>query len=134
MKPRDLLAVLAATVWVSVSEFVRNELLLKSLWVKHYQGLGQVFPDASVNGAVWGLWSLVFSGVIFALSRRFSGLQTMILSWVTGFLMMWLVIGNLGVLPWGILPWALPLSVLEVAVAVVIVGRLGSSETRDRSI
>jgi hypothetical protein len=37
---------------------------------------------------------------------------------------MWLVIGNLGVLPWGILPMAVPLSMLEAYVASFIVFRL----------
>jgi len=38
--------------------------------------------------------------------------------------MMWLVIGNLQVLPYGILPVAVPLSLLEVFLAVWIVKKL----------
>ena len=62
---RNLLPVLAATLWISISEFVRNELLLKSIWVSHYQSLGLDFPSALINGAVWGLWSLLFAVAIF---------------------------------------------------------------------
>jgi hypothetical protein len=38
-----------------------------------------------------------------------------------GFLLMWVVIGNLGVLPFGILPYALPLSIVEVLGATWII-------------
>ena len=44
-----------------------------------------------------------------------------ILSWVVGFVLMWIVIGIMGVLPFGILPWAVPLSLIEALVAVLIV-------------
>jgi hypothetical protein len=127
VKPRDALAIASATVWISLSEFVRNQFLVSSYWVKHYEGLGLSFPSSPVNGAVWGIWSLVFAIVIFAVSRKFGFLQTFVLAWVVGFLMMWLVIGNLGVLPFGILPYAVPLSILEAAIATLLVKRLGSA-------
>ena len=34
-------------------EFVRNELLLKSFWIEHYQKFGLVFPSDPINGAIW---------------------------------------------------------------------------------
>lgn len=52
-------AVLGAAVWISLSEFVRNEFLVKSYWIEHYSAMGQVFPSAPVNGALWGVWSLL---------------------------------------------------------------------------
>ena len=126
MKARKIIvAVMSATAWIAASEFVRNEYLLRAYWVHHYGSLGLGYPSSPMNGAVWGIWSLVFAVVIFAISRKFSPLQAVVLSWVIGFLMMWLVIGNLGVLPFGILPWALPLSILEAGVATFIVRRLG---------
>lgn len=118
---KRVLAVLAATVWISVSEFVRNQFLIQSHWVEHYRSKGLTFPAEPVNGAMWGIWSLVFAIVIYIISRRFSFLHTTILSWVIGFVMMWIVIGNLGVLPLGILPLAIPLSILEAAVASWII-------------
>jgi hypothetical protein len=36
---------------------------------------------------------------VFAVTRRFGRTASMVLAWVFGFVMMWLVIGNLGVLP-----------------------------------
>lgn len=119
-----LLPIAAATMWISFSEFVRNQFLIQSYWTAHYQSLGLTFPAEPINGAVWGVWSLAFAIVIYILLTKFSFAQTVLLGWVIGFLLMWLVIGNLGVLPFGILPIALPLSVLEVFVAAWIIQRL----------
>ncbi len=44
--------------------------------------------------------------------------------WIRGFVMIWLVIGNLDVLPMGILPFAIPLSILEAFVASWIIHKL----------
>jgi Na+-transporting NADH:ubiquinone oxidoreductase subunit NqrE len=123
---KTTLPILLATVWISISEFVRNEFILKSYWVMHYKNLGIFFPSGSVNGAVWGLWSLAFASTIFIISRKFSLVQTTLLAWWVGFVLMWLVIGNLGVLPWGILPVAVPLSLLEAFLASYICKKLGT--------
>ena len=122
---KTILPVLLATVWISLSEFVRNEILLKSYWTKHYESLGLVFPSEPINGAVWGLWSFLFAIAIFIISKKFNLLQTTFLSWFVGFVLMWLVIGNMGVLPDGLLYFAIPLSLLEAFVASLIIKKLG---------
>lgn len=119
------LPILLATVWISVSEFVRNEFLLKSYWTEHYRQLGLVFPSEPVNGAVWGLWSLLFAIAIFILLKKFTLPQTTLLAWFVGFVLMWIVTGNMGVLPFGILIYAIPLSFIEVLLAALILNRLG---------
>lgn len=119
-----VLPVLLATIWISISEFVRNEILVKSYWTRHYENMGLIFPSEPVNGAMWGLWSLLFAIVIFVISGKFDFLGTCVLSWVIGFVLMWVVIGNLGVLPFGLLYYAIPLSMLEVVVAAVIIFKL----------
>lgn len=121
---QTLVSVFFATLWISISEFVRNSILLRSFWVEHYTQLGLLFPEEPINGAVWGLWSFVFAFILVVLSKRFSFNETIVLSWVIGFLSMWLVIGNLTVLPWGILPYAIPLSMLEVYVACLLIFKL----------
>ena len=40
---KTILPILLATIWISVSEFLRNELLFKSYWIEHYKNLGLVF-------------------------------------------------------------------------------------------
>jgi hypothetical protein len=119
-----IIPILLAIVWISISEFVRNQYLVKSYWTSHYQSLGLVFPSAPVNGAVWGIWSLLFAVAVFILSRKFSLVQTALISWFVGFVLMWVVLWNLNVLPGGLLLYAVPLSLLEAFVASFIIIKL----------
>ena len=116
-----ILPVLLAAIWISLSEFARNEFILKSYWTAHYQSLGLTFPSEPVNGAVWGLWSLCFAIAIFIIEKKFSLIQTTFLSWFFGFVLMWIAIWNLNVLPAGIMFFAVPLSLLEAFVASFII-------------
>ena len=121
---KKITPVLLAAIWISVSEFVRNEFLVKSFWTKHYKDLGLTFPSEPINGAVWGIWSLLFAIAVYILAKKFSMIHTTLLSWFMGFVMMWMVIGNLGVLPYGLLVYAVPLSLLEAFVAALIIKKL----------
>jgi hypothetical protein len=125
---KTVISVLMATIWISLSEFARNSILLHKYWIDHYQGLGMTFPEEPINGAVWGIWALLFAIGIFIISQRFSLLQTTFLSWFVGFVLMWLVIGNMGVLPFGILPFAIPLSLLETFLAALLIRKLSMRE------
>ena len=119
-----VLPILLAGIWISISEFVRNEFLFKSYWTDHYQTMGLIFPSEPINGAVWGIWSFIFAGVIFSISKKFSFFKTFLLSWIVGFILMWLVTGNMGVLPLDLLSYAVPLSMVEVLVAQFIIKKL----------
>ena len=124
MIKKTILPILASTIWISISEFVRNSFILHSHWVEHFQNLSLTFPEQAVNGAVWGIWSLCFACIIFILSKKFTLQETTILAWIIGFVLMWLVIGNLGVLPFKILLIAIPLSLLEAFIAVWIIKKM----------
>jgi hypothetical protein len=121
---KTILPILLATIWISISEFVRNQVIVASFWTKHYQGLGLKFPSEPINGAVWGIWSLLFAVAIFIMAKKFTMIQTTFLSWFVGFVLMWVVIGNLGVLPYGLLWYAVPLSILEAFIATLIIKKL----------
>lgn len=121
---KAVLPVLLATIWISVSEFVRNEFVLKSYWVNHYENLGLVFPSEPVNGAMWAVWSLLFAVAIYIIAKKFTLIHTTLLSWFVGFVSMWIVIGNLGVLPFGLLWFAVPLSLFEAFIASLIAKKL----------
>ncbi|TNE68428.1 hypothetical protein EP331_15840 [bacterium] len=123
---KNILAILLATIWISISEFLRNEFLLKTDWVNHYDSMGITFPSEPINGAFWGVWSLAFALFIYRISQKFNVLETVLLSWLGGFLMMWIVIGNMSVLPYSILPWAIPLSLLECLLATLIIKKATS--------
>jgi len=119
-----ILPIVLATLWISISEFGRNEFLLKTYWTTHFENLGIEFPSEPINGAVWGLWSLCFAIAIFIISKKFSLVQTTLLSWFVGFVLMWISSGNMGVFPFGLLIYAVPLSLLEAFLASYIVKKL----------
>jgi hypothetical protein len=121
---KTILPILIATIWISISEFVRNEFLLKSYWTDHYESMGLNFPSEPINGAIWGIWSLCFAISIYIFARKFTLIQTTFIAWFVGFVFMWLVIGNMNVLPFGILPFAIPLSILEAFLASLIVKKV----------
>jgi len=121
---KTILPVFLATAWISISEFARNQFIVSSYWTNHYKSLGLVFPSAPVNGAVWGLWSLLFAVAVFIIAKKFTLVQTTFLSWLLAFVMMWVAIGNLGVLPFGLLWMAVPLSILESFIASWIIKKL----------
>ena len=110
---RSITAIILTGIWVSASEFLRNQFLLATYWKSHYQSLGLVFPSRPVNGMMWGLWSFLFAVAIFIIAKRFSLIQTTLLSWFMGFILMWIALWNLSVLPGGILVYAIPLSLVE---------------------
>jgi hypothetical protein len=124
MLKKTILPVLLATIWISISEFLRNEVMFKRYWIEHYASHGMEFPSEPINGAMWGLWSLLFAISIFVITRKFNVLESSILAWVFGFVMMWVVLGNLSVLPFGLLLYAVPLSMLEVFLAVWIIKKV----------
>jgi hypothetical protein len=123
---RAIIAVLITGIWVNASEFFRNEVLLKGHWTGHYSSLGMSFPSEPLNGMIWVVWGFIFAATVYLITRKFSLLQAALISWVTGFVMMWLVIFNLGVLPSGILVYAMPLSLLEAFVAAYICRRISA--------
>lgn len=118
---RKVYGLLSSTLWISLSEFVRNEFLVQSDWVTHYQKMGLQFPNAPINGMVWGIWAFCMSILIQSLIKKYSVIETVIITWFTCFVMMWLVIGNLHVLPLGILGLAIPLSLLECFIATLLI-------------
>ena len=121
---KNIVPIMIAGIWINISEFIRNEVLLKSHWAEHYKSINITFPSAPVNGIVWVIWGFSFSIIIYTLLNRFSLLKTTIVSWFAAFFMMWLVTWNLAVLPIEILIYAIPLSILEVYIAAVICKKL----------
>jgi len=125
---KSILAILAATVWISISEFVRNEFLLKNYWIDHYQNLGLTFPSEPINGAVWGLWSFLFAIGIYIINRKFNLLSTTLIAWFVGFVLMWVVTWNMMVFPLVILSFAIPLSLLEAYLATFIIEKIAPNK------
>jgi len=118
---KKIIAITVAGIWITVSEFARNELLFKSYWVDLFASLGLRFETLPVNGILWMIWSFVLAYVIYRLMQKFSFRETVCLAWLTSFVMMWIALYNLQVLPLRLLIVAVPLSLLEVAVAGLLI-------------
>ena len=121
---KSFFAVFLSAIWIVLSEFFRNELLFKRYWTDHYDSLGLEFPSNPINGIVWAIWSILLAISIYILLKRFSLMQTAFIAFIMAFMLMWLVIGNLNVLPFGILYFAVPLAFLEVWIAAFIINRM----------
>ena len=126
---KSMLAVVVAGIWVGLCEFVRNQLVLVSQWQNHYRGMGLEFPSKPANGMMWMVWSFLMAGTTFTISRRFNLPQTTLIAWVMCYVMMWVVIWNLSVLPVGILPVAIPFSFVEALGAAFICRKLARAGT-----
>jgi hypothetical protein len=118
------IAILLSGFWITFSEFLRNEILFKSYWVNHFNSIGLKFETLPLNGMLWTLWSFLLAFVIFILLQKFSFCKTLFLTWILAFVMMWIVAYNLQVLPTSILLISIPLSLLEVFVAIWIIRKL----------
>ena len=121
---KTILPILLAGVWINISETIRWEFLIKSHWIEHHQKLGIAFPEEPINIIVWMIWGFLLAAIIFILSKKFNLLQTAFFSWFVVFIMLWIVMWNLDVLPNGILLIAGPLSLLEAFVAALICKKL----------
>ncbi len=128
LKSRSIVAIMLAGIWVNASEFFRNEILLKKYWVDYYKSLGMTFPSAPLNEMLWVVWGFLFALAIYLISRKFNLLQTTLISWLTGFVLMWVITWNLNVLPVVILIYAIPLSLLEAFIGSYICRKISPDE------
>jgi len=98
--------------------------LIKHMWVEGFSKIGLSFPSSSINGAVWGLWAFIFVAILTLLTTKFDALKSALISWIIGFVLLWIAMWNMGILPSGLLYWAVPWSFIEVYVAAVICRRI----------
>ena len=114
---------------MNLSEFIRNEFVIKHVWIQGFEEIGLSFPSAPVNGLVWGIWTFIFCAVLAWSCTRFNVLKSTIICWVTGFVLLWIAMWNIGILPGGLLYWAVPWSFVEVYVAAFICRRIIQSSS-----
>jgi len=119
---------------VNASEFIRNEVLFKKYWIARYQSFGMTFPSELLNGMIWIVWGFLFSIAIYLISRKFNLIQTTLICWFMGFVLMWVTIGNLNVLPSAILIYAVPLSLLETFMGSYICVKISQMNKKHNDI
>lgn len=113
---------------MKVSEIIRNELLIKHLWVNGFKEIGLSFPSNPINGAIWGVWAFIFVSILAWLTTKFDALKSTVISWVMGFVLLWIAMWNMGVMPGELLFWAVPWSLIEVYIAAVICVRISANQ------
>ena len=118
---KNILAITLATLWITLSEFIRNEFLFKQYWIDHFDSIGLTFETLPSNGILWIVWSGILAYIIFKLLEKFSFKETICITWGAAFVMMWITIYNLQTLPLTLLYIAIPLSLLEIFVAGIII-------------
>lgn len=121
---RKIIGYSGASFWVVLSEFVRNEFLYKGYWLNHFDALGLKFETLPINGMLWMVWSIALVYVIQKLLSKFSVTETLTVTWISAFFMMWITVFNLQVLPLKLLFFAIPLSLLEIFIAIVIIKKI----------
>ena len=128
---KTILPILLTGIWINISETIRWILIVESYWINHYQEMGLVFPTGIWHGMIWMIWGFIFAVVIFILSKKFTLLQTTFLSWFSVFVMLWIVLGNVNMLPAGMLWIVIPLSFLETLIGAWICKRFSSEMKND---
>jgi Na+-transporting NADH:ubiquinone oxidoreductase subunit NqrE len=123
---QNFLAVVLTTFWISLSEFFRNEILLKSLWQEHFQKLGIFLPSQNITMAFWGIWSFMFTGAIYNIAKKFPLAGTALLSWFVAFPMMWVMLGFLGIMSHNYMLYSTPLTLIETFVAAFIIKKISN--------
>lgn len=122
--PKKCLAILLAGIFINISEFIRNELLFKSTWIEGFRKLGLTFPSQPINGLGWVIWAFIFSIFLVVIIQKFSVIQSTLITWSLGFVLMWIALLNLEVFPTTLLLAAIPWSFLEVYIAGCIAKQL----------
>ncbi len=117
---KTILPILLTGIWVNVSITVGWMLILESYWIEKYQSMNLVFPTGLTNNIVWMIWGFMLATIIFILSKKFSPLQTTLISWFAAFAMMWVIVWNIGVLPTGMLLFNIPNTLFVTYIGTLI--------------
>ena len=122
-----ILPILLTGIWLNISGTIRWIYLIEPYWHEKYIYLNLEFPAEPINNIIWMIWGLMFAIVIFILSKKFSLIQTTLLSWFMVYVMMWIVVWNVGVLPTRMLWINIPLSFIDAYVGALICIKLSKT-------
>lgn len=93
------------------ADLVHGEVILLSLndrdafWLDlPKEKLAEMYPTKIIrsiesyqeNSGLWGIWSFILAFTIYLVSRKFNWLESALISWLMSFVLMWVVIGNMG--------------------------------------
>lgn len=123
---KPILPILLIGIWINISITIGWMLILESYWVEKYQSLNLVFPTGLINNITWMIWGFMFAIIICILSKKYSLLQTTLLSWFVTFVVPWTMIWTIGVLPTGMLLFNIPNTLFVTFIGAVIAKKLNN--------
>ena len=86
----------------------------------HFKAANLVLPNEPINNILWIIWGIIIAVMIFIVSKKFKVLQTTFIVWITVYVMHWIALWNMAVLPINILWLAVPLTFINVLVGAII--------------
>jgi len=118
--------ILLVAIWINFSGSVRWMLFARHRFEALYKGMGLEYPNTPLINILWMVWGVLAAVLVVFLSKKFSVLPTIILSWLVIFAMTWIVQWNSAVFPLALLWIVIPWSLCEVFVAALISNKMQS--------
>lgn len=126
---KNAIAILAAAVWLSLLEFLRDQYLVQSYRIEQNQLHGSMYREEPLMGSAAGIWSLFLAIYIFLVTRKLGNWYATIAAFSGCLLLMWVINGDLRVMPVRLILFAIPLILLESFIAVWIIRRISPANT-----
>jgi len=120
--------ILLVSLWINIFETLRWILFAKPDIDMYFKTANLVLPNETINNILWIVWGIIIAVMIFIISKRFKVLQTTFIVWLTVYVMHWIALWNMAVLPINILWLAVPLTFINVLVGALICAKLISKE------
>ena len=116
------------SIWINIFETLRWMLFAKPEIDMHFKAANIVLPNEPINNLLWLIWGIIIAVMIFIVSKKFKVLQTTFIVWITVYVMHWIALWNMAVLPINILWLAVPLTFINVLVGALISKYFQSNE------
>ncbi len=112
--------ILLVSLWINIFESLRWVIFAKPDIEMYFKVANHVLPNQPINNILWMVWGVIIAIMIFIISKRFKLLQTTFIVWITVYVMHWIALWNMAVLPVNILWLAFPLTLINVFIGVLI--------------
>jgi hypothetical protein len=116
------------SIWINIFETLRWMLFAKPEIDMHFKAANIVLPNEPINNLLWLIWGIIIAVMIFIVSKKFKVLQTTFIVWITVYVMNWIALWNMAVLPINILWLAVPLTFINVLAGALISNYFQSNE------
>jgi hypothetical protein len=112
--------ILLVSLWINIFETLRWMLFAKPDIDMHFKAVNLVLPNEPINNILWLIWGIIIAVMIFIISKKFKVFQTTFIVWITVYVMHWIALWNMAVLPINILWLAVPLTFINIFVGALI--------------